>query len=116
MATSEANRTRAPRGAKAVVSAFMTALDDIPDARRVEVAKAAQTALRDEVKMLAVRAKEAARKPAGRKPAAKKPVAAKTPKAKKAVRKMPAVAARKASAEVVPIRRAKRAMTPAAAA
>lgn len=101
MATSEATRTRAPRGAKAVVSAFLAALNDIPDARRVEVAKAAQVSIRDEVKTMTVKAKEAS-KPAPRKAAA----------AKKTTRKAPAAAAKKT---VAPMRRAKRASAAAAA-
>jgi hypothetical protein len=74
----------------------MAALDSIPDARRVEVAKAAQISIRDEVKTLAAKAKEASRKPAGRAPA--KPASVR----KVAARKAP-VAAR------APVRRAKRA-------
>jgi hypothetical protein len=100
MATSEATRTRAPRGAKAVVSAFMAALDDIPDARRAEVAKAAQLVIRDEVKMLAAKAKDASRKSAARKPV--KPATSRKLAAKKAVAPAPAAAP-------TPPRRAKRA-------
>lgn len=103
MATSDTTRTRAPRGAKAVVSAFMTALDDIPDARRAEVAKAAQIVIRDEVKTLAAKAKEANRKPAGRKAA--KGAAPRKVAAKKAAAAAPA-----------PVRRAKRSAAPAATA
>jgi hypothetical protein len=101
MAATESTRARAPRGAKAVVSAFMAALDSIPDARRMEVAKAAQLTIRDEMKTLAQKAKDAARKPAARKAATPAKVARKT-------------VAKKTSVAMTRARRAKRAVAAAA--
>jgi hypothetical protein len=43
-------RQRAPRGSRTVSQAFFAALDAIPEARRQEVAKAAQAAIREELK------------------------------------------------------------------
>ena len=51
MAKAETPTTRAPRGAKPVSQAFLTALDNIPDASRAAVAKAAQVMIRDELKL-----------------------------------------------------------------
>ncbi len=116
MATPEASRARAPRGAKTVVSAFLAALDDIPDARRVEVAKAAQVAIREEVKLLAEKAKEAARKPVGRKPVARKAAAPKKIARKTAASKKQAVAAPEPAPAAAPARRAKRTSAAAATA
>lgn len=111
MASSESAKARAPRGAKAVVTAFMSALDDIPDARRAEVAKAAQSAIRDEVKLLAIKVKEAARKSTGRKPIVHKAAAP-----KKVGRKAAPAAAKKSVAQASVARRIKRPATPAIAA
>ena len=67
---------RSPRGAKPVTRAFFAALESIPEATRAAVAKAAQTMIRDELKLRrdklkAAAAKEKARKPVIAKPAAK---------------------------------------------
>ncbi len=43
-------RQRAPRGSRTVSQAFFAALEAIPEARRQEVAKAAQAAIREELK------------------------------------------------------------------
>jgi hypothetical protein len=43
-------RQRAPRGSRTVSQAFFAALDAIPEGRRKEVAKAAQAAIREELK------------------------------------------------------------------
>lgn len=45
-------RQRAPRGARTVSQAFLTALESIPEARRQEVAKHAQATIRTELKAL----------------------------------------------------------------
>ncbi len=45
-------RQRAPRGSRTVSQAFFAALDSIPEARREEVAKAAQAAIKEELKLL----------------------------------------------------------------
>ena len=60
-----AARQRAPRGARSISQAFFTALDSIPEARRMEVGKAAQAAIRDKLKLLGRKTKAAAA--AGRK-------------------------------------------------
>jgi hypothetical protein len=44
-------RQRAPRGSRTVSQAFFAALEAIPEARRQEVAKAAQAAIREELKL-----------------------------------------------------------------
>jgi len=44
-------RQRAPRGSRTVSQAFFAALEAIPEARRQEVAKAAQAAIREELKV-----------------------------------------------------------------
>ncbi len=99
MAKADIASARAPRGTKAVSQAFFAALDAVPEARRAEIAKAAQIAIRDELKLRrdraraqATAAREKARKPAARtaKPAAKvaaaKPAAAKPAAAKSAAK------------------------------
>ena len=45
-------RRRAPRGSRTVSQAFFAALDSIPEPRRQEVAKAAQAAIKEELKLL----------------------------------------------------------------
>ena len=49
MAISESMRTRAPRGTKTLTRAFFSALAEIPEDRRDSVAKAAQSAIREEL-------------------------------------------------------------------
>lgn len=95
-----ATRTRAPRGTKSVSDAFFAALRDIPEARRTDVARAAQIAIRDELKVMRDKAKAAATRakkskvaeapverktasPTGKKPVAKKSVAKATGRAKR---------------------------------
>jgi hypothetical protein len=65
MAETEYARTRAPRGTKAVAQAFFDALQEIPDARQAEVARAAQLAIRDGLKNLRGKAKSTAPKAKG---------------------------------------------------
>lgn len=74
---------RAPRGTKSVSQAFFAALESIPEAARSTVAKAAQTAIRDELKARREKIKMAAAKEKARKPAPVKK-AAKTEAAKPA--------------------------------
>ena len=45
-----ATTNRAPRGTKTLAHAFFAAADEIPEARRSEVVKAALAAIRDELK------------------------------------------------------------------
>jgi hypothetical protein len=78
-------RTRAPRGTKSVSDAFFAALLAIPEARQTEVARAAQIAIRDELKVMRDRARAAASK-------AKQRVAAPAPKTRGPARTKPAVA------------------------
>jgi hypothetical protein len=95
MANSETSRSRAPRGTKNVTDAFFAALNELPELRRAEVAKAAQLAIRDSLKLTRDKAKAA--KVAARTrvaPAAKK-AGAKTAPVKKTVAKKAAPAARK---------------------
>jgi hypothetical protein len=72
MAETDSSRIRAPRGTHNVARAFFVALNEIPAARQAEVARAAQAAIRDELKIARERAKLAASKakatarPAGR--------------------------------------------------
>lgn len=49
MAISETARVRAPRGTKSLTRAFFAALAEIPEDRREAVAKAAQSAIREEL-------------------------------------------------------------------
>lgn len=49
MAISESTRTRAPRGTKTLTRAFFAALAEIPEDRRDSVAKAAHSAIREEL-------------------------------------------------------------------
>ncbi len=98
MAKAETTTARSPRGAKPVSQAFFTALETIPEASRVAVAKAAQALIRDQMKTQREKAKVAAgkekataAKDRARKPVAEKPMAAKsTPKAKAASEAKPA--------------------------
>ncbi len=76
MAKPETPSTRAPRGTKPVSQAFFTALDNVPEASRAAVAKAAYAMIKDEIKarrekIKIAAAKEKARKPATAKRAAK---------------------------------------------
>jgi hypothetical protein len=50
---------RLPRGTKPVAQAFFAALESIPEASRSAVARAAQTLIRDELKVLRERQKTA---------------------------------------------------------
>jgi hypothetical protein len=50
MAITESTRIRAPRGTKSLTKAFFAALAEIPEPRRAEVAKAAQLAIREELR------------------------------------------------------------------
>ncbi len=95
MAKAETSTTRAPRGAKPVSQAFLTALENIPDASRAAVAKAAQAMIRDELKLRREKIKAKAAKlrlSAPVKPAAaktRKPVPIAVAPAKRRVRKLP---------------------------
>ena len=64
MSDTETARTRAPRGSRAVAQAFLAALNEIPEARQAEVAKAAQAAIRDALKLQRDKARAARRKAA----------------------------------------------------
>ena len=72
---------RSPRGAKPVTKAFFTALDAVPDAMRSAVARAAQTMIRDQLKLRRDKLREAAAKEKARRPAAAKPAPARATKA-----------------------------------
>ena len=50
MAKAAPASTRAPRGSKPVAQAFLTALDEVPAAQQVAVAKAAQAMIRTTLK------------------------------------------------------------------
>lgn len=65
---------RAPRGTKPVSRAFFTALESVPEASRLAVAKAAQVMIRDELKSRREKIKTAAAKEKTRKPTATKRV------------------------------------------
>ena len=98
MAKIQTTTARSPRGAKPVSQAFFTALETIPEASRVAVAKAAQAMIRDQMKtqrdkakVAAAKEKAAAAKDKANKPVADKPMAAKsTPKVKVASEAKPA--------------------------
>jgi hypothetical protein len=49
MAITDTTRSRAPRGTKILTQAFFSALADIPEDRRDAVARAAQSAIREEL-------------------------------------------------------------------
>lgn len=59
MAIGDTSRARAPRGTRQVTTAFFVALGDVPDAQRASVAKAAVSAIRDELKAQRDKAKAA---------------------------------------------------------
>src|SRR3954467_6491916 len=88
-----ANTERAPRGTKTVAQAFLGALEKIPAASQAAVAKAALTAVREELAARKEKAKDAKAK-AKAKGAPVKATAkgAKKPAARKAVAKAPAKA------------------------
>ena len=87
MAKADTPAARSPRGTKPVAQAFFTALDNIPDASRAAVAKAAQAMIRDEMKQRREKLKMAAAKEKAR-----KTQAAPGPKAAAAASPRPAVA------------------------
>lgn len=64
MAIADTSRVRAPRGTKTLTQAFFSALADIPEDRRDAVAKAAQSAIREELQ--ARRVKQAGKSTRGR--------------------------------------------------
>ena len=70
MLKAETTTARAPRGTKPVSQAFFTALDAIPEHSRAAVAKAAQAAIRDELKARKEKLKAAATKEKARKASA----------------------------------------------
>ena len=59
MVNSDTARSRAPRGTKSVTDAFFSALHELPEIRQSEVAKAAQIAIRDALKLARDKAKAA---------------------------------------------------------
>jgi hypothetical protein len=68
--------SRAPRGTKILTQAFFAAADDIPEAQRAAVVKAALTAIRDQIKNNRDRAKAAraaAKAKLSRAPASRRP-------------------------------------------
>jgi hypothetical protein len=89
MALQATAKSRAPRGTKILTQAFFSAADNIPDAQRPTVIKAAIAAIRDELREHREKAKVAKAKSKGtstKKTAVKAPVRAKaaTKMAKKA--------------------------------
>jgi hypothetical protein len=68
MAISDTTRSRAPRGTKTLTQAFFSALADIPEDRRDAVARAAQSAIREELQ--ARRVKKTGKPTRGRPPIA----------------------------------------------
>ena len=98
MAKVQTTKARSPRGAKPVSQAFFEALETIPEASRIAVAKAAQALIRnqmktqrDKAKVAAAKEKAAAAKDKASKPVAEKPVAGKsTLKVKAASKAKPA--------------------------
>ncbi len=92
MAKADTSAARSPRGTKPVAQAFFTALDQVPEASRPAVAKAAQAMIRDEFKMRREKLKVAAAK--------EKEKARKTPAPSKAPAKAAAVKAPSAAAKV----------------
>src|SRR5438105_10829066 len=64
MAITDTTRSRAPRGTKTLTQAFFSALADIPEDRRDAVARAAQSAIREELQ--ARRIKQAGKSTRGR--------------------------------------------------
>jgi hypothetical protein len=72
--------TRAPRGSKTVSQAFFTALEDVPEASRAVVSKAAHAMIRDELKAMREKAKVAAAKIKARAPVKAKRIAKKNGK------------------------------------
>jgi hypothetical protein len=66
MAITDTTRSRAPRGTKTLTQAFFSALADIPEDRRDAVARAAQSAIRDELQ--ARRIKKTGKSTRGRPP------------------------------------------------
>jgi hypothetical protein len=109
MATTETARARAPRGTKTVADAFFAALKEIPEVRQAEVAKAAQSAIREMLKLQNDKAKTAR---AAAKIAAKaarlsaKSSAKKTAKAKPAAKSAAKAAPKVAKKAAKPGRRA----------
>jgi hypothetical protein len=98
MVNSDMARSRAPRGTKSVTDAFFAALHELPEFRQSDVAKAAQIAIRDALKLardkakaaklsarvrVAPAAKKMRAKPIAKKaaPVAKKSVSARKPRA-----------------------------------
>src|SRR5579875_2424190 len=65
MAVSE-TRTRAPRGTKYLTQAFFAALAEIPEERRDAVAKAAQSAIREELQARRLKKPGRVGRPTGR--------------------------------------------------
>jgi hypothetical protein len=98
MAKAETTTARSPRGAKPVSQAFFTALETIPEASRVAVAKAAQALIRDQMKTQREKAKVGAAKAkaAAAKEKASHKLASETPVAAKAAPKAKAVSKTKA--------------------
>jgi hypothetical protein len=100
MARSETSATRAPRGSRVVSQAFFAALDAVPEAQQVAVARAAQIMIRDQLKGRRENAARAAtkRSPAGLTHRAK-PVATAKRRAKAAAPKPARRTRRSADAE-----------------
>ncbi len=94
MANSETPRGRAPRGTKTVTDAFFAALHAVPEPRQAEVAKAAQTAIRDLLKLARDKAKAARAAKRGR-PATVAKTGLKAVASKKTVAKKAAPVAKK---------------------
>jgi hypothetical protein len=73
MAQTATVTARAPRGTKAVVAAFFTAVDEIPQVQRADVIKAALTMIRDRLKDARDKAKLAKSKPTPKRAKAPEP-------------------------------------------
>ena len=108
MAIKEDVRTRAPRGTKNLTQAFFEALDGIPGSQQKAVAAAALAAIRDELKAVRLKAKEAASKIKVKAKALTRTKSAPARKVKvaAAAKRVPALASRKATARKVAAKKA----------
>ena len=108
MAIKEDVRARAPRGTKNLTQAFFEALDGIPGSQQKAVATAALAAIRDELKAVRLKAKEAASKIKAKAKVLTRTKSAPARKAKVAAtaKRVPALASRKATATKVAAKKA----------
>jgi hypothetical protein len=119
MASKEDVRARVPRGTKTLTQAFFAALDGIPGAQQKAVATAAVAAIRDELKAVRLKAKDAATKVKAKAKtlARTKSAPARKTKVAATAKRVPALASRKAAARKVATKKApaKKAAAPKAA-